>query len=101
MVGGAISGNWVTGSANSPIRPSNTIKIDITVESTGRLINVSSFISCCQTIIKNTVMIDFSQLLLGSLRLIGFAYGFGRDGYAFAYDCSYAFHRNAVAGLKT
>lgn len=46
-------------------------------------------------------MIDLSQLLLGSLRLIGFAYGFGRDGYAFADNCSYAFHRNAVAGLKT
>ncbi len=101
MVGGAISGNWVTGSANSPIRPSNTIKIDITVESTGRLINVSSFISCCQTIIKNTVMIDISQLLLWSLGLIVFACGFGRDGNAFAYDCSHSFHRNAVAGLKT
>jgi hypothetical protein len=44
IVGGAMSGYWVTGSAARPIRPSSTIKIEITVDSTGRLMNLSSFI---------------------------------------------------------
>lgn len=39
-----MSGNWVTGSEKSPIKPSSTMKIEITVDSTGLLINVSNFI---------------------------------------------------------
>ena len=44
IVGGAMSGYCVTGSDTRPIIPRRTINIDITVESTGRLINLSSFI---------------------------------------------------------
>ena len=47
IVGGAMSGYWVIGSEAKPIRPSRTIKIEITVDSTGRLINLSSFIFVC------------------------------------------------------
>ncbi len=39
-----MSGNWVTGSEKRPMRPSRTMKIEITVDSTGLFINVSSFI---------------------------------------------------------
>ncbi len=45
IVGGARSGYCVIGSDVRPIKPSNTIKIDITVDSTGRLMNVSNFMS--------------------------------------------------------
>ena len=44
IVGGAMSGYCVTGSATRPIRPSKTMKIEITVDSTGLFINLSSFI---------------------------------------------------------
>lgn len=44
MVGGAMSGYCVMGSDDKPIRPSKTMKMEITVDSTGRLIKVSSFI---------------------------------------------------------
>ncbi len=39
-----MSGNWVTGSENSPMRPSSTMKMEITVDSTGLFMKVSSFI---------------------------------------------------------
>jgi hypothetical protein len=44
IVGGAMSGNWVIGREVKPMIPSKTINIEITVERTGRLIKVSSFI---------------------------------------------------------
>ncbi len=40
-----MSGYWVTGSDVRPIRPRSTMKIEMTVESTGRLINLSNFIA--------------------------------------------------------
>ena len=43
-VGGAISGYCSTGSDVRPIIPTTTIKIEITVDSTGRLIKLSNFI---------------------------------------------------------
>ncbi|EJX05641.1 hypothetical protein EVA_06250 [gut metagenome] len=39
-----MSGYWVIGNDIKPKNPKMTIKIDITVESTGRLINLSNFI---------------------------------------------------------
>ena len=39
-----MSGYCVTGRVAKPITPRITIKIEITVDSTGRLINLSSFI---------------------------------------------------------
>jgi hypothetical protein len=38
MLGGAIFGYCSIGSETSPMKPSSTIRIEITVESTGRLI---------------------------------------------------------------
>ena len=49
MVGGAMSGYWVIGIDTRPMIPSSTMNIEITVDSTGRLINLSSFI--CQSLI--------------------------------------------------
>ena len=43
-VGGAMSGYWVTGMDTRPRIPKMTIMMEITVESTGRLINLSNFI---------------------------------------------------------
>jgi hypothetical protein len=43
-VGGAMSGYCVIGSVANPIAPKMTIRIEITVDSTGRLINLSNFI---------------------------------------------------------
>ena len=44
MVGGAMLGYCSIGSDISPMTPRITIKIEITVDSTGRLINVSNLI---------------------------------------------------------
>ena len=44
MVGGAMSGYCVTGSVANPIKPRMTSKMEITVDSTGRLINLAKFI---------------------------------------------------------
>ena len=46
-VGGAMSGYWVIGKETKPMAPKMTIKIEITVESTGRLIKLSNFMSFC------------------------------------------------------
>ncbi len=48
IVGGARSGYCVIGRLIRPIRPKRTMNIDITVESTGRLINVSNRIFSIQ-----------------------------------------------------
>ena len=45
IVGGAISGYCSTGKDTRPITPANIIVIDITVERTGRSINVFKFIN--------------------------------------------------------
>ena len=47
IVGGAMSGYCVIGSDTNPIIPSRTMNIEITVDSTGRLIKVSNFIFYC------------------------------------------------------
>ena len=39
-----MSGYWVTGNVAKPIKPKITNKMEITVDSTGRLINLSNFI---------------------------------------------------------
>jgi hypothetical protein len=38
-----MSGYWVIGSVARPISPRITIRMEITVDSTGRLINLSNF----------------------------------------------------------
>ena len=43
-VGGAMSGYWEIGSESNPNTPNITITMEITVDSTGRLINLSNFI---------------------------------------------------------
>ena len=43
-VGGAMSGYCVIGSETKPITPKITMIIEITVDNTGRLINLSNFI---------------------------------------------------------
>ena len=48
-VGGAMSGYWVIGKVVRPMIPKMTIKIEITVERTGLLIYVSSFIDSSES----------------------------------------------------
>ena len=43
MVGGAMSGYWVTGSVARPMKPRMTSRMEITVDSTGRLMNLDKF----------------------------------------------------------
>ena len=44
MVEEPVFGYWVNGKNTSPIIPSMTIKMEITVDNSGRLINLSNFI---------------------------------------------------------
>ena len=52
-VGGAMSGYWVIGNVANPIAPRMTIKMEITVDSTGRLINLSNFIRLSKFLIES------------------------------------------------
>ena len=52
-VGGAMSGYCVIGSVANPIAPRITIKMGITVDSTGRLMNLSNFIRLSKLLVES------------------------------------------------
>ena len=112
-VGGAISGYWVTGKEIKPRKPKMTIKMEITVESTGRFINLSNFMFFVFTrqkrifvlfydyiLIKSGLQITVMLVFQGLIVLCFLLLTSNRLDLLTVFQDLYAFHDNLIARLQ-